>query len=61
MAFRKSVGVLILSVGDGILSGERRGVKDVARERRNRWIIDNGRDCHDANRPCMSTTVRIRT
>jgi len=38
MAFRKSVGELILSVGGGILSA---GHRSVAKERRK--MIDNGR------------------
>jgi hypothetical protein len=34
MAFRKSFGVLIVSFGGGIRSGERREIRSVAKERR---------------------------
>lgn len=53
MAFRKSFGVLIASVGGGILSGSRRDTKFVVKERRKRGIIDSGRVFQHARKLCI--------
>ena len=53
MAFRKSVGVLIVSVGGGILSAGHRETKSVAKERRKMCVIENGRMLQHVCRLCM--------
>jgi hypothetical protein len=57
IAFRKSAGVLILSVGEGIFSAGRRETKSVAKERRKICVIENGRILQHVRRLCM---LRLR-